>query len=1057
VCPIADDETLTECRVFSAHVVAAGTYDFHKTLHIENGGSIQAPAGVAALTLNIDGASEAAGGQGGALLMDTDASMIITDDTATNASAAPINITTAGNVIMQAGSLISARNFPSGAGTAGTGGGGAITIDVNGDKMVMCGPAANVAFDAACSTNAATGATITSDKNGGGECCDAGNITIHVGNFPGFPPTGTFLMDTGSIVRANSTLAAGDIVIDAGLKVEIDGQVLSQVLSGSTGTGATQGRDGGSIMIDAGCVVHISETGLISSFGQDAGADLVHLSGCKVLIEGILESSGEGHGTPNSPPNHCNSTFRPGKPSNSTGCIEVWGGEIAITNTAELRSDINLPGNGGTEGESWIDLFALGNISITGRTGAADTFAVHADTASGSDSTPNTVTVKSTTGTVTASGKALSASIIGTANGSRGGAIVVEASGLVDLDTATLKARGDNSGGGGDPCDGGSGACGQGGTIDVRSFNNAVSWQNGVGDVNPDAGVSPPAGNITITACTTVTTTGTNFDDETPTVSAVNGNPPNSEQCGGAPTLPSQAAGQYDVIFHTEIWEHCAPATKSGVKFEDTNEDGIKDPGEPPIAGWPINLYKNNAPFASTNTGLDGKYSFTNLGPGSYRVCEGAGPPLYTQSYPNAGTPVPPGEAIVNTCPAPNTWGYEFTVGGQTGAFNCCPDNGQTFENNDFGNHRTPTECQKQTVNDVMDLTYPGNSGPDVTVKTWLGESVQTAVDNAADTNGDKYIIVMVVAKPDFSLGGSANQKVEVTRNDYAKPFGLFGCSVTLTGGGTDPAVWVKSTAASPQITVNGKPTTIFVMDLHGANSAVGVQADGTKRYLRNEDATGNTTGIVVNGNYNVVHNGSAEANGRGIVVTGNNNSLTDTDVFSNTGVGVTITGNKNSATKLDVGDKGKGNGGDGFYVRGNGNKLVENEALANGGDGFDVAGGTASAANVLKKNVAGERNNGNAGNGFFIGADTGSGTSNPIELEENTAQANGLNGFLVNGAGHQLKKNISGNSGSGYDNGDCEFKVVAGNFNGTGNKSNNVTVAGANNTAFSTACIGTP
>ena len=120
--------------------------------------------------------------------------------------------------------------------------------------------------------------------------------------------------------------------------------------------------------------------------------------------------------------------------------------------------------------------------------------------------------------------------------------------------------------------------------------------------------------------------------------------------------------------------------TKSGLKFEDTDGSGVQDPGEPVIPNWPINLLKRDAnnvfqPSGSVNTDVNGAYSFGPLGPGTYRVCEGTGPASFVQSFPNGGTPNPPGETITNQCAAPNTFGYEFTV-----------QSGVNLTGNNFGN-----------------------------------------------------------------------------------------------------------------------------------------------------------------------------------------------------------------------------------------------------------------------------------------------------------------------------------------------------------------------------------
>ena len=188
---------------------------------------------------------------------------------------------------------------------------------------------------------------------------------------------------------------------------------------------------------------------------------------------------------------------------------------------------------------------------------------------------------------------------------------------------------------------------------------------------------------------------------------------------------------QFTLAFVDNVCQHLdndfgnnKPSHKSGMKFNDVNGNGVKDPGDAGIAGWPINLYAlpANTLVQTVNTNASGNYSFTIPAAGSYRVCEGQKAGVTsTETFPNAGT-VHGGETIVNTCPLPNIWGYEFTT-----------TSGTEITENDFGNHPPQQECKKQTVIDIMNATYPGNVGPDVTVHTFNGESVQAAVDAAAD------------------------------------------------------------------------------------------------------------------------------------------------------------------------------------------------------------------------------------------------------------------------------------------------------------------------------------
>lgn len=63
--------------------------------------------------------------------------------------------------------------------------------------------------------------------------------------------------------------------------------------------------------------------------------------------------------------------------------------------------------------------------------------------------------------------------------------------------------------------------------------------------------------------------------------------------------------------------------TISGIKFNDLNENGRKDNGEPGIPGWEITLTDNDGTvLATTTTNRNGEYQFDNLEPGTYGVSE---------------------------------------------------------------------------------------------------------------------------------------------------------------------------------------------------------------------------------------------------------------------------------------------------------------------------------------------------------------------------------------------------------------------------------------------------
>lgn len=75
-------------------------------------------------------------------------------------------------------------------------------------------------------------------------------------------------------------------------------------------------------------------------------------------------------------------------------------------------------------------------------------------------------------------------------------------------------------------------------------------------------------------------------------------------------------------------------ATITGYKFYDTNTNGSKDPGEPGIEDWLINLYQgSDNPFNYDYTDRTGLYQFSvEAGSGVYTICEVIPPP------PPAGT-----------------------------------------------------------------------------------------------------------------------------------------------------------------------------------------------------------------------------------------------------------------------------------------------------------------------------------------------------------------------------------------------------------------------------------
>jgi len=124
------------------------------------------------------------------------------------------------------------------------------------------------------------------------------------------------------------------------------------------------------------------------------------------------------------------------------------------------------------------------------------------------------------------------------------------------------------------------------------------------------------------------------------TVSVTNSNKPNQNFGNRLVTPPTKAS-----IF--------------GLKFNDWNGNGARDPGEPGLSGWTIELkHASNLTLAATaTTAADGTYSFLNLTPSTYVVGEVV-QSGWTQTKPAVG---PGGQVYSFTLsPGENKLGIDF-------------------------------------------------------------------------------------------------------------------------------------------------------------------------------------------------------------------------------------------------------------------------------------------------------------------------------------------------------------------------------------------------------------
>jgi hypothetical protein len=795
-----------------------------------------------------------------------------------NNSASPITITVGGDMEMEAGSAIRAEN------TVAGGNGGNISLNVEGN-FTMRG-----------------GAVISSSKTAGaGDTGDAGNIRIEVGNATVNPddltitcattPAGDILVENGAQILANGQGEAGSIKMFAGKNATINGLVSSQ------GLGTAKGR-GGPITIDACCDLVVGDTGIVISQGRDPGADLVHLQGCKVEIFGLVASTGPGH--EGFAGNLCNAPNRPGKPANSSACVEIWAGTtLLIDSTGVHNGEVNADTaqSGGIQGRSWIDILANGAITIVGTAapvpaaGNNDTnpaFAVHANQFLGNGHGGD-IAVISTGSTVTTTGRAIQANASTGSNGGTGGNVVVLAFGQVAIGNGTaafIEAAGDTN------------VPAAGGTIRVQSFNANVTGPVG-SQLKVDGSVGH-FGTVTLTGC--ANPAGTYLGQVLPGAARVN-----VTACpGGSPPLPAPANTSVFPLASCATTCGQAPVgNKSGLKFNDLNGNGVQDVGEPALPGWTIHLFDTvtQALLLSTVTDALGAYSFI-LDPGNYTVCEElqAG---WTQTAPVAA--VPAGEALANCAPFGAANG--LTLGPRGFTFTIVDT--EVFADNDFGNFQ-PGECPEdplraQLLTRVVDHTGKSHGAAPVYL------TVQAAY-SAALPNANEVIGLFSQTTENVVLNG--DKKLTITQCTNAR--------VTAF----DPAlpVWTISSSKSLLIigpdSVGGKVGWLINT---GGHELKGLRASGASLY--GIQVVGGSNKVA----WNAVTGNGGDANSAGIRVQSNGNDLRGGTVSGNTGDGVQITGSTNTFQGATV----ENNTGNGVSISGSNNTIKSSKANKNGVAGF--------------------------------------------------------------------------------------------------------------------------
>ncbi|HVZ22994.1 MAG TPA: SdrD B-like domain-containing protein, partial [Vicinamibacterales bacterium] len=86
-----------------------------------------------------------------------------------------------------------------------------------------------------------------------------------------------------------------------------------------------------------------------------------------------------------------------------------------------------------------------------------------------------------------------------------------------------------------------------------------------------------------------------------------------------APDFASLQGDEYVIVLNTKC---PVLGSISGMKYDDLNRNGRKDPNEPGLKGWTMRLIRNDRVIATQVTDANGNYTFANLPAGTYVVRE---------------------------------------------------------------------------------------------------------------------------------------------------------------------------------------------------------------------------------------------------------------------------------------------------------------------------------------------------------------------------------------------------------------------------------------------------
>jgi hypothetical protein len=257
------------------------------------------------------------------------------------------------------------------------------------------------------------------------------------------------------------------------------------------------------------------------------------------------------------------------------------------------------------------------------------------------------------------------------------------------------------------------------------------------------------------------------------------------------------------------------PGAVSGLKWLDTNGNGMQDGLEPALSGWEIHVFGNIDQIdftTSTMTDESGNYSFPSLTNGLWTVKEDSQrdvPPEigYTQTYPLPGTIFGQGTGVA-VAPPPadagdNGWDVELTLtiteqadmnfGNRACDLMCnaspadttvCSGGTATFTDNTTGGTPPYSYCWEQgpayvgaCLSTQSSLVIPNAQLSD----DGIYRVITSDANGCADTC---FVSLTVPESPDCSIDGVSVTCLSVT-NEHCGPIGMTTYEWSITGNGT--------------------------------------------------------------------------------------------------------------------------------------------------------------------------------------------------------------------------------------------------------------------------------